>query len=487
MITNHNRFTGILLLALSMFCAPAVTAQTPQIASVDPASALQGTLGQEVTITGSGFDKSAKVAFYKTGTEDPGGIAVRSSKTSDSGTIFVIIDIADNENATGDYDVEVRLGGRRGGKGTTAKAFSVSPKTKVETACGGPDGVFKDIDAAQCNCKFVKKDEGGQGTPSVWIWALQGNCWTRSTLMMPQYEALNGNGHTLTALPNLTTAKKFNGSSVIANSGHRTHVFSLNIAVDKSITNAGCDDGDSDLNSAIGFVLDGTKEYPEESTDKDGRIYALTRLRTWGIGVDSAVPLCRAIEFRREPSYDDELQKLYENEKLTQEPEYYMDAVVLVGDVMIMSGSYSEAGIQVSGFVNAEIGGRSGEKIGIADSTVMGGVGSGGSAILFGPVYGPGTVAQNAVSANGGIGIEVAGDGTDDVRIENNNVVGADTAIWVDDQVDSVYFKSNVLDGDPSSDDDVGIDISSFTDSTYRSNRITDFDCAVLLNGECQD
>jgi hypothetical protein len=45
-----------------MFCAPAVTAQTPQIASVDPASALQGTLGQEVTITGSGFDKSAKVA-----------------------------------------------------------------------------------------------------------------------------------------------------------------------------------------------------------------------------------------------------------------------------------------------------------------------------------------------------------------------------------------------------------------------------------------
>ena len=164
-----------------------------------------------------------------------------------------------------------------------------------------------------------------------------------------------------------------------------------------------------------------------------------------------------------------------------------MDAVVLVGDVMIMSGSYSEADIQVSGFVNAEIGGRSGEKIGIADSTVMGGVGSGGSAILFGPVYGPGTVAQNAVSANGGIGLEVAGDGTDDVRIENNNVVGADTAIWVDDQVDSVYFKSNVLDGDPSSDDDVGIDISSFTDSTYRSNRITDFDCAVLLNGECQD
>ena len=457
------RFTNILLLILGMFIAPQALAQAVKVDSADPSSAPQGTLNQMVTIKGSGFNNSAKVHFYKTATEDPGGITVRSSKTLDPETIEVIIDIADTLEAVAEYDIEVRLGGRRGGKGTTAKLFSVTPKNQETVSCFDAFGVANDM----CDCRFNANTEGGQGTPSVVLWALQGDCSTKDTLQLLQYEALNGNGHTVTAVA------PFVGSSVIANSGHRAHVFSLNIAVAGGVT-TGCATDGSNLNSAISFVLDDSKVSPEDIGDADGRIYPLTRLRAWGINVDSANPLCRAIEFRRDPSYDDMLGGA------GLEPSDYTDAMAHIQDVLITSGSYSEAGIQVSGFVNAEVGGRSDDKIGIHSSSVMGATGTGGSAILFGPVYGPGTVAQNAVTANGEIGIVVeGGDGIDDVIIENNNVVGAGTAIWVDDQVEDAFFKSNVLMGDGLGGIiDTGIDTSA-CNNRYRSNRINEFDIDV--------
>ena len=119
----------------------------------------------------------------------------------------------------------------------------------------------------------------------------------------------------------------------------------------------------------------------------------------------------------------------------------------------------------------------------------MGGDGTGGSAILFGPVDGPGTVSQNAISANGigEFGIRVAGGyGTDDVRIENNNVVGAQTAIQADSGVKDAYFKSNVLvgDGRGGGSYDIGIDTDAATNN-YRSNRINEFDCEVREGGSC--
>ena len=97
-------------------------------------------------------------------------------------------------------------------------------------------------------------------------------------------------------------------------------------------------------------------------------------------------------------------------------------------------------------------------------------------------------MSQNAISANGfsELGISVAGGyETDDVRIENNNVVGAQTAIQVDSGVLDAYFKSNVLVGDgQGGSPDTGIDTSA-TNNTYRSNRIDGFDCAVKENGSC--
>jgi hypothetical protein len=476
MITRHNRFLGTLLLLVGMLVAPPLLAL--DITGVDPESAPQGTVGQQVRVYGSGFEKNAEVTFLLDGSPAP-EIAVQSTRTLSSGEILTTIDISADALADVDYTLQVSQTKRRGGKGTTLYAtakFRVTGKTKETVSCAEVFGLGEN----QCSCAFSRSSEGGTGTPGAVRWGLQGDCTTYATLQLPQYEVLNGNGYTLTA------ASPFTGLSVLANTGHRTHVFDLNFQVATNASATGC--GDGQLKSAISFVLDGSKVHPEDlefSVDSEGRTYTLTRLRAWGIFVRGTA-LCRAIEFRRDGSYDAMLQAWYDDadpaKDHIQPPSAYVDAVTLIGDVQITTGSYTEAGIAVGGFINAGVGGRSDDKIGIQDSTVMGAAGAGGSAIRFGPVFGPGTVKQNTIAADGGVGIAVeGGDGMDDVIIENNNVTGADTGVQVDGLVDSAFFKSNILVGNGSGD---GIDTHAL-DNRYRSNRIDGFDCKVKEAGSC--
>lgn len=490
-MTNHlNRFTGALFLILGLLIAPSAFAL--EITGVEPTSAPQGVVGQVVHISGTGFDKSARITFYLDGDPAP-QITVQSTNTLGSENIEAVIDITPDA-PQGIYTLQVTQ--RRGGKGTTLKAdwksFEVTAGNKELYSCSD---VFGLADDTACNCQFTRKQDGGTGTPGVALWVLQGDCETSTTLELPQFNAINGNEHWLTAIP-VQGGTTFDGYSVIANAGHRTHVFRFNITVDGRVTNTGCD-SESDLNSAIAFVLDGTSLHPEDpvnSVDLEGRTYPLTRLRSWGIIVDSAKPdarpFCTGIEFRREPGYFTDVLSQQPN------PESYTDAVVLVSDVMIRSGSYTRTGIQVSGFINAEVGGRYAEKIGVQDSTVMPAAdGTGESAVLFGPVYGPGTVGQNALTVNGGIGILVkGGDGFDDVIIENNDVAGADTAVRVaedddpqvlGDEIENVFFKSNILVGSGSASTN-GIDTDAFK-NRYRSNRISGFECSIRESGTCVD
>jgi len=462
MTIKLTRITNILLLVAGIFIAPQAFAEVI-IKFVDPDFGPQGEV-VPVVIEGSGFGSNAEVVILS-GNKPAPGITVRRTDDGSESTTTILADVDIGPDADiGDYTLKVSVG--RGGKGTTATAtFEVVQGNKLVEYCNQVfDGVVYPTD---CDCKFVKKDEGGQGTPNVWLWVLQDDCETHTTLELPQYEVLNGNDHTLTA------AADFDGTSVLTNAGHRTHVFSLNIQVDQDVA-AGC--GTGLLNSAISFVLDNSvgKEHPRQSTDKKGQYYDLTRLRVWGITVDSAVPLCKAIEFRRDPSY---VLKL---DGAGLDPSVYTDAEAQIYEVSVRSGSYSEAGLEVSGFVNAGAGGRSAEKIGVLKSIVMGAApDSYGSAIRFGPVYGEGTVGQNAISAISEIGIEVEGNGQDNVTIENNDVVGAATAISVDGKVRDAYFKSNVLTGPG----DIGIDTSACNNS-YRSNRINDFYIDVH-EGDC--
>jgi len=493
MTIKLTRITNILLLVVGMFIAPQVLAI--DITKIDPVKGEQGTNGLDVEIYGNGFDEYAEVTFLLGKKQAPGITVTHTNREeADKGKIVATIDIAETAEL-GNYTLKVSL--RRGGKGTTATAtFEVVQGNKMVSYC---DQVFDGVAyPTECDCKFTSKVDGGEGKPNNLIWILQNDCSTSKTLKLGQYETLNGNGKTLTAIPPAKATpppedyEKFR--SVITNSGHRAQVFFLNILVQDDVY-TGCATDGTVLNSAISFVLDGTKEHPEETPDfkeprEEADTYPTTWLRAWDIIVTSANPLCRAIELRREISYDTTVLGGSAD---------YPDLVANVRNVWITSGSpsgagsYSDAGIQVSGFVNSGLGGRSGEKISILFSTVEGAVAeSTGSAIRFGPVDGEGTVGQNVISANGDgeFGISVEGGGMDDVTIENNTVVGAQTAISVDDQVVNAYFKSNVLtgdglEGDPEGDPDIDIGLDTCAwNNRYRSNAINDFDTA-LQEGSC--
>jgi hypothetical protein len=123
---------AILMIAVTLWSVNARAAAPVQVTSADPAAAPQGTVGLEVTITGSGFDNSAAVDFLVTGTTNPGGITVKKVTVQGSKKLIATIDIADTA-VIAEFDVEVAVSNGRKGKGTSL--FSVQKKG------GGPDPV----------------------------------------------------------------------------------------------------------------------------------------------------------------------------------------------------------------------------------------------------------------------------------------------------------------------------------------------------------
>ena len=107
-------------------------AQEVQVNSADPSSALQGTIDLNVEINGSGFDNSAAVDFFVTGTTNPGGITVKKVKVRGPKKIIVTIDVDSLADAD-DFDIEVRLSSGRNGKGTTV--FRVYVRGKRSSCC----------------------------------------------------------------------------------------------------------------------------------------------------------------------------------------------------------------------------------------------------------------------------------------------------------------------------------------------------------------
>jgi len=150
MNSKHHRLIGILILFLGLIASHSALAQDPnyyEVTSADPAFAVQGTLGLDVTISGNRFDSSIDVVDFvlrcKPSAEpciDPGVIKVNKIKVRGSKKIIVNIDVSDKVSLPDDYDVhdiEVRsTTGGRGGKGTTFKVQS------------------KDTNPSECNFNF---------------------------------------------------------------------------------------------------------------------------------------------------------------------------------------------------------------------------------------------------------------------------------------------------------------------------------------------
>ena len=116
-----------------MFGLPGVGAvreASAQIAvtAADPPTGTQGSFSLNVTVKGKGFKSGAKAAFYKTGTTDPAGVTVRSTKYVNSTSLVATIDIAETADLSM-FDVEVTNADGRTGKGT--ELFKVVEKLTI--------------------------------------------------------------------------------------------------------------------------------------------------------------------------------------------------------------------------------------------------------------------------------------------------------------------------------------------------------------------
>jgi hypothetical protein len=125
-----NTWKRIVLACLSFLAmgfAPfgAALAQV-KVTAATPASAYQGTIALDVVVSGSGFNNSAKVQYFVSGTTNPGGITVRKVAFRSSSELVTTIDVADTADLAS-FDIVVMLDSGRKGKGTTL--FSVKART----------------------------------------------------------------------------------------------------------------------------------------------------------------------------------------------------------------------------------------------------------------------------------------------------------------------------------------------------------------------
>jgi len=112
---------------LALWVAPTgVASAQVRVTAATPASAYQGTLALEVVVTGSGFNPSANVQYFVSGTTNPGGITVRNVRFTSSSELVTTIDVA-ADAVMAYYDIQVTLDSGRKGKGTTL--FSVRSRT----------------------------------------------------------------------------------------------------------------------------------------------------------------------------------------------------------------------------------------------------------------------------------------------------------------------------------------------------------------------
>jgi hypothetical protein len=120
------------LLAMGLAPVGVALAQV-KVTAATPASAYQGTIALDVVVSGSGFNPSAKVQYFVSGTTNPGGITVRNVRFNSPNEVVTTIDVADAA-VLDYYDIVVTLDSGRKGKGTTL--FSVKSRST------GTDGYY---------------------------------------------------------------------------------------------------------------------------------------------------------------------------------------------------------------------------------------------------------------------------------------------------------------------------------------------------------
>ena len=139
---NTWKRIGLACLTLAALGLAPADAASPRVTvkAAAPSSAYQGeTL--DVVVTGSGFDRSAKVQYFVSGTTNPGGITVTAVRYANSGeltTTLVVSSDADLAN----FDIQVTLDSGRKGKGTSLFSVMAKPTNPNETPTYPPGRLY---------------------------------------------------------------------------------------------------------------------------------------------------------------------------------------------------------------------------------------------------------------------------------------------------------------------------------------------------------
>jgi hypothetical protein len=113
-----------------------VSAQPPvSVTAADPTSGERESVGLVVKVTGKNFAPGARVDFFRSGTSDPGGVAVQSTRVVSATEIEAVVNI-DAAAALALFDIRVTNTNGRSGKGSDL--FTVVEKGAGPKACPVP-------------------------------------------------------------------------------------------------------------------------------------------------------------------------------------------------------------------------------------------------------------------------------------------------------------------------------------------------------------
>jgi hypothetical protein len=144
--------------------AKAAAGGGPAVTAVSPSYGQQGQIGEQVTITGSGFDAGTTVAWERAGTVDP-KIRPYNTVVVSSTQITTTIDIAGDANLSF-YDIAVTTSGRKKGIGT--ELFEVTQATAM-TSLGGV-GLPRDVNSSGLVTGRISPPDGVY-QPVLWMGA----------------------------------------------------------------------------------------------------------------------------------------------------------------------------------------------------------------------------------------------------------------------------------------------------------------------------
>jgi len=131
-LLHSTRIVGRTTLLLWLAVAPAYAQPPVAVTGAVPAEGAQDTVGLVVKVTGKNFGQGARADFFRSGTSDPAGVTVRSTRVVSASEIEATVDIA-AAAALSTFDIRVTNSNGRSGKGSDL--FTVVEKATGNAGC----------------------------------------------------------------------------------------------------------------------------------------------------------------------------------------------------------------------------------------------------------------------------------------------------------------------------------------------------------------